>query len=270
VRLTTFFIRVNRCLLHHLREHNLVLLINCRCGNCHRGDILQNLNNWNVAKLLSNWQRCLAILLNHSIICYIKNVSANINYRGTIVQQCSLSGSSYHHTPMTSLCINVAINAHIYAYTHILCMWIDHSITTTTTTTTTTLLQPFYSPLSKTTQVSQYQKKHSPTHLSWSLSNLNSFFHLLRSIASSLFNLCVWQSFRTTLVEVVFGLCLGLEPSTSHSIHFFTRSVSSFRNTCPHHRSLFCCRTKIISPIHTLNSLLGTSSFALKGHSGAD
>jgi len=27
------------------------------------------------------------------------------------------------------------------------------------------LLQPFYSPLSRTTRVSRYQKKHSPTHL---------------------------------------------------------------------------------------------------------
>jgi len=34
------------------------------------------------------------------------------------------------------------------------------------------LLQPFYNPLSGTTQISQYQKKQSPTHLSWSSTNL--------------------------------------------------------------------------------------------------
>ena len=56
-----------------------------------------------------------------------------------------------------------------------------------------------------------------------------SFLHLPRSIASSLFKLCDWQSFCTTSFHVFFGLPLGLEPSTSYSIHFFTQSVSSFR-----------------------------------------
>ena len=32
--------------------------------------------------------------------------------------------------------------------------------------------QPFYGPSSWTTRVSQYQKKHSPTHVAWSWSNL--------------------------------------------------------------------------------------------------
>ena len=40
---------------------------------------------------------------------------------------------------------------------------------------------------------------------------------------------------------------LCLKPSTSYSTHFFTQSVSSFRNTSLYHRSLFCCSTKIIS-----------------------
>jgi len=67
-----------------------------------------------------------------------------------------------------------------------------------------------------------------------------SFFHLLRSIASTLFKLRAWQSFCTTSLHVLFGLPLGLEPSTSHSTQFFTLSVSCFRNTCPQHRKLFC------------------------------
>ena len=71
--------------------------------------------------------------------------------------------------------------------------------------------------------------------------------------------------FCTTSVHVLFGLPLGLEPSTSYSIHFFTQSVSSFRNTCTHHHNLFCCSINIISSIPSLSlySLLGTLSFYL-------
>ena len=106
--------------------------------------------------------------------------------------------------------------------------------------------QLFYGPLSGTTRVSQYQKKHSPTHHH---PIFISFFHLPRSIASSLFKLRAWHSFSTTSFHVLFGLPLGLEPSTSYSIHFFTHSVSSFHNTCPYHRNLFCCSINIISSI---------------------
>jgi len=35
-------------------------------------------------------------------------------------------------------------------------------------------------------------------------------------------------------------------PSTLYSVHFFTQSWSSFRNTCPYHRNLFCCNTEIM------------------------
>ena len=62
--------------------------------------------------------------------------------------------------------------------------------------------------LSRTTRVSWYQKKHSPTHTyRGHQSSLICFIHLLRSMASSLFNLA---------------------PSTSYCIHFFTQSLSSF------------------------------------------
>jgi len=57
-------------------------------------------------------------------------------------------------------------------------------------------------------------------------------FHLPRSTASSLFRLRAWQSFCTTSFHVLCGLLLGLKPSTSYSVHFFTQSVSSFRSTC--------------------------------------
>ena len=125
--------------------------------------------------------------------------------------------------------------------------------------------QPFYGPLSRTTRVSRYQKKHSSTHHLDHHPIFISFFHLPRSIASSLFKLRAWQSFCTTSFHALFGLPLGLEPSTSYSIHFFTQSVSSFRSTCPYHLSLFCCSINIISsiPSLSLNSLLGTLSFIL-------
>jgi len=120
--------------------------------------------------------------------------------------------------------------------------------------------QPFYGPLSGTTRVSRYQKKHSPTHHPDHHPTFISFFHLPRSIASSLFKLRAWQSFCTTSFHVFFGLHLGLEPSTSYSIYFFTQSVFSFRSTCPYHRNLFYCSISIISsiPSLSLNSLLGT------------
>ena len=116
--------------------------------------------------------------------------------------------------------------------------------------------QPIYGLLSCTSWVSWYQKKHSPTHHPIFIS----FFHLPRSIASSLFELRAWQSFCTTSLHVLFGLPLGLEPSTSYSIHFFTQSVSSFHNTCPYHHNLCCCSINTISsiPSLSLNSLLGT------------
>jgi len=116
--------------------------------------------------------------------------------------------------------------------------------------------------------VSRYQKKHSPTHHPDHHPIFISFFHLPRSIASSLFKLHAWQSFCTTSFHVLFGLPLGLEPSTSYSIYFFTQSVSSFHSTCPYHRSLFCCSINIISSVSSLslNSLLGTLSFTLTLH----
>jgi len=48
-------------------------------------------------------------------------------------------------------------------------------------------------------------------------------------------------------LQVFFGLPLGLAPSASYSIHFYTQSLSSFCSTCPYHYNLFCCCTKIMS-----------------------
>jgi len=63
-------------------------------------------------------------------------------------------------------------------------------------------------------------------------------------------------------------LCLGLAPSTSYTIHFFTQSFSSFRNTCPYHRSMFCCSTEIMSsnPSYSLYPLLRILSCSFTPH----
>ena len=105
--------------------------------------------------------------------------------------------------------------------------------------------QPFYGPLSGTTRVSQYQKKHSPTHHPDHHPIFISFFHLPRSVASSLFKLRAWQSFCTTSFHVLFGLPLSLEPSTSYSIHFS-------RNQC----LLFAAHAHTIAACYAVVSIL--------------
>jgi len=123
--------------------------------------------------------------------------------------------------------------------------------------------QPFNGLWSGTTWVDWYQMKHSPTHTHPDhRTSCIIFLHLQRSMASSLFILRAWQSSCTTSVQVLFGLPLGLGPSTSYSIHFFTES-SSFRSRCPYQRSLFYCSTNAMSfiPSLSLNSLLGSLVF---------
>ena len=93
-------------------------------------------------------------------------------------------------------------------------------------------------PFNGTTRVGRYQKNHSPTHTHpdhWT--SFINFLHLQRSMASSLFSFRAWQSSLTTSLQVLFGLPLGLGPSTSYSMHFFTQSSSS-RSTCPYQRRL--------------------------------
>jgi len=98
---------------------------------------------------------------------------------------------------------------------------------------TTQQQQPFNGRLSGTTRAGRYQKKHSPAHTHpGQRTSFITFVHLQDSTASSLFSLRAWQSSRTTSFQVLFGLPLGLQPSTSYSMHFFPQSSSSFRSTC--------------------------------------
>ena len=81
-------------------------------------------------------------------------------------------------------------------------------------------------------------------HLSWSsvIRYLLPPSIMIRGILSVHF-MCLTVFFLN--LQVFFGLPLILAPSTSYSIHFFTQLLSSFHNTCPYHRSLFCCITEI-------------------------
>ena len=83
--------------------------------------------------------------------------------------------------------LGIATHTHTDSHNHFTALWI----------------------LSRTTWLSQYQKKHSPTYIYHGhQSSLICFFHLLQSIASSLFNPHTWQSFSTVSVHVFFGLPL--------------------------------------------------------------
>ena len=114
---------------------------------------------------------------------------------------------------------------------------------------------PFNGLWCGTTRVGQYQRKHSLTPILIIGHPLSS-----SSIYSDQWHpLCSFYVLDSPLVQplqVLFGLPLGLGPSTSYSLHFFTQS-SSFRSICPYQRSLFCCNTNAMSsiPIVSLSTL---------------
>ena len=114
-----------------------------------------------------------------------------------------------------------------------------------TTTTTTVVLQPFVwdypgEPVQEETFT------HPP---SWSSSNL---YHILSSttIHSILpVQIVCLAMFLHNLSTFVWSASWSGALHLSYSIHFFDQSLSSFRNTCPYHRNLFCCSINIISSI---------------------
>jgi len=67
---------------------------------------------------------------------------------------------------------------------------------------------------------------HPPTTLS--SSNLYQLLPSTTIHGILLVQITCLESFCTPSFHVLFGLPLGLEPSTSHNIHFFTQSVSFF------------------------------------------
>jgi len=117
--------------------------------------------------------------------------------------------------------------------------------------------------------MSRYQNKHSPT--------LTPFVVISHPLSASSIYLihdillvqyaCLAVFFPRSLSKISL-ISVGLAPSTSYSIHFFTQSLSSSHNTCPYHRNLFCCSTEIMSsnPSLPLNPLLGILSRSLTAH----
>jgi len=93
------------------------------------------------------------------------------------------------------------------------------------------------------------------SHLSWS----SIIFYLLppsiaiHSLLPEQFT-CL-RVFLHNLCPSILWSTLGLAPSTLYAVHFFTQSLSSFCTTCPYHRDLFCCSTKIISSNPSLSIL---------------
>jgi len=165
-----------------------------------------------------------------------KNCHTQVVSKASCLEKLSHSNSDRKNTCIAmSAMFNLLKHTHTHTHTHnhFTALWI----------------------LSGTTQVSWYQKKHSPTHTyhGHQLSPIR-FLHPTRSMASSLFNPHAWQSFLQSLSK----FSLGLAPSTSYFIHFFTQSLTSFRNTCQYHHSPFCCSTKIMSSNPSLSLSLST------------
>ena len=102
--------------------------------------------------------------------------------------------------------------------------------------------QPFYGFMDIV-----WEETFTHSHLSWS-SIVPYLLHLSTTIHGILLVQSMYLTvFFTISLQVFFGLPLGLAPYTSYSIHFFTQSLSSFRNTCPYHHNLFCYSTEIMS-----------------------
>jgi len=94
------------------------------------------------------------------------------------------------------------------------------------TTTTTTVLRPFVRDYPGE-PVPEETLTHPPY---WWLSNLYQLIPSTTIHSILLVQITCLAMFLHNLFHVLFGLPLGLEPSTSYSIHFFTQSVSSRTN----------------------------------------
>jgi len=124
-----------------------------------------------------------------------------------------------------------------------------------------------------TTQFSQHQKKHSPTHTyRGHQSSLICFLHRLWSKASSLFNMCACQSFSTISVQVLFGLPLGQAPPL-HTTYISSTIIVFFSHHILRPSQPVCCSTEIMSSNPSLsepftwNSIFKLNATHLSDHS---
>ena len=113
--------------------------------------------------------------------------------------------------------------------------------------------------------MSRYQEKHSPTHHP----DYRPIFNLYQLLPSTTIHsilhvqiMCLAIFFHN-LSPCPLWSTSWYGALTSYSIHFFTQSVSSFRNTCPYHCNLFCSSIKIISIIPSLSLTTWNSIFYL-------
>ena len=99
------------------------------------------------------------------------------------------------------------------------------------------------------------------SHPSCSSTILIIFLHLPRTTASSLLNPRTWDSLCTTSNHVLFGLSLGLEPTTSYSVHFFTNHYHPF---APYVHTIVTCFAIVatLCPLFLVSCLLYTSDAA--------
>jgi len=150
-----------------------------------------------------------------------------------------------------SLCV------HSYNHIQVRSVWIQqNSYPAHTHNLRSVLLQPFYSFLDLVwDNLGKPVPKETFTnlHLSWSsiISYLLPPSCMIHGIFPVQFT-CL-TVFSIISLQVFFGLLLGLAPSTSYFIHFFTQSLSYFHITCPYHRNLFCCNTEIMLSIQSLS-----------------
>jgi len=89
--------------------------------------------------------------------------------------------------------------------------------------------------LSRTTRVSRYQKKHSPTHLSWSSSNIYQLLPSTRIHSILPVQFTCLTIFLHNLCPCPLWFTSCLEPSTSYSIHFLPNQGLVFATHGPCH-----------------------------------
>jgi len=177
------------------------------------------LGEWNLIQIFIKWEQQFVKNLtedkqawNNGITTFLQSWHMARSQFGQIILACPTIFASITN-PQWQLACTTHNNRQLEKYAVVLtCRPATVTHTHTHTHTHTKLFNSFWSG---TTQAGWYQKKHSPTHThpNHRTSFIN-FLHLLWSIASSLFSLRAWQSFLTTSLQVLFGIPLGLGPST--------------------------------------------------------
>jgi len=127
--------------------------------------------------------------------------------------------------------------------------------TSTTTTTTTTILRPFVRAYPNE-PVPEVTFTHSHLSLSSIILYLFSLSIVIRDILPLQFTCLI--VFLHNLHPSFFGLPLGLSPSTSYSIHFFTQSVNRYLLFAAHAHTIATCFAVVPRLCHLILVSLST------------